>query len=77
MQRIDFSENQIGVLVESVEDVLHKMEEAQDISKDRLRTTRLQPESVAGSSVASERTRSSLPYQRGRIAQNTGSGRRK
>ncbi len=30
MQRIDFSENQIGVLVDCLEDVLHKMEEAQD-----------------------------------------------
>jgi RNA polymerase primary sigma factor len=30
MQRIDFSENQIGILVESLEDVLHKMEDAQE-----------------------------------------------
>jgi RNA polymerase primary sigma factor len=29
IQRIDFSENQIGTLIGSVEDVLHKMEEAQ------------------------------------------------
>jgi RNA polymerase primary sigma factor len=29
LQRIDFSENQIGVLIESVEEVLHRMEEAQ------------------------------------------------
>ncbi len=29
LQRIDFSENQIGTLTSSVEDVLHKMEEAQ------------------------------------------------
>ncbi len=29
MQRIDFSENQIAVLIESVEEALHKMEEAQ------------------------------------------------
>jgi len=29
LQKIDFSENQIGILVESVEDVLHQMEEAQ------------------------------------------------
>jgi RNA polymerase primary sigma factor len=33
MQRIDFSENQIGVLIESVEEVLHKMEEAQDTAR--------------------------------------------
>jgi RNA polymerase primary sigma factor len=33
MQRIDFSENQIGALVESVEEVLHKMEDAQDSLK--------------------------------------------
>lgn len=29
LQRIDFSENQIAILIESVEEVLHKMEEAQ------------------------------------------------
>lgn len=29
LQRIDFSENQIGTLIETVESVLHKMEEAQ------------------------------------------------
>lgn len=29
LQRIDFSENQIGTLIESVEEVLHNMEEAQ------------------------------------------------
>ncbi len=29
LQRIDFSENQIGALIESVEEVLHEMEEAQ------------------------------------------------
>jgi RNA polymerase primary sigma factor len=33
MQRIDFSESQIGTLVEGVEEVLHKMEDAQDIAK--------------------------------------------
>jgi RNA polymerase primary sigma factor len=30
MQRIDFSENQIGILVESLEEVLHKLEDAQE-----------------------------------------------
>jgi RNA polymerase primary sigma factor len=33
MQRIDFSESQIGALVESVEEVLHKMEDTRDTVK--------------------------------------------
>jgi RNA polymerase primary sigma factor len=33
LQRIDFSENQIGILIERVEEVLHEMEEAQAILK--------------------------------------------
>jgi RNA polymerase primary sigma factor len=33
MQRIDFSENQISALIESVEEVLHKMEDAQDMRR--------------------------------------------
>jgi RNA polymerase primary sigma factor len=33
MQRIDFSESQIGALIESVEEVLHKLEDAQNMMK--------------------------------------------
>ena len=44
LQRIDFSEDQMGLLVESVEDVLHKMEEAQSTVKRLSRTGRKRKE---------------------------------
>jgi RNA polymerase primary sigma factor len=53
LQRIDFSENQIGILIESVEDVLHGMEETQ-------RTIRVASQRKEGSQKAIREARTRL-----------------
>ena len=54
LQRIDFSENQIGILIGSVEEVLHEMEEAQKAVKVLSQRKDSSPEGDQRSPLASE-----------------------
>ena len=65
LQRIDFSENQIGTLIGSVEEVLHEMEEAQKTVKVLSQRKDSSPEGAPGSPAASERTGNAVSDERG------------